>query len=117
MTQRNKVKHLGKDKCRVIKINKTALEELVYETVIDHLKEYFDLLDDTKVRSYHKFDPSTGEYMCLVYDNGTLPTDTELSILIDKISITTETMFAASRYRELTFDEIRGLLKEPLGKK
>jgi len=49
--------------------------------------------------------------------DGGIAKDIELPELIDHISITTETMFAASRYKEMTFDEIRELLKEPLGKK
>ena len=104
-------KKLNDQHCRVIKISKEAIQELVYEAVKDSLQEYFDLGDDTEVTSYHRFDPVTNDYLCLVYNNLTLPKYLDLSSLIKVMPITTDSMFNDSRYKELSFEELQNLIK------
>ncbi|MEG0774055.1 hypothetical protein [Clostridium sp.] len=113
MTKSKKIKHLKNNKCRVIKIEKDALLEFVYETIIDRLEQYFDILDCTTVVSHHEFNSETGEYICLINHNKEkLPDDIDIHELLSKMERTTTTLFSPNRYKEMSFDEIRVLLKE-----
>ena len=106
-----KVKHMQRNTCRVIKIEREALFELIYETMIDGLEEYFDLLDCTVVTSHHKLNPENGEYICLVIDDrDKLPDNIDIDDLLSKIPQTTTSLYSPNRYKEITFDEIRNLL-------
>ncbi|MFV0341819.1 MAG: hypothetical protein ACK5JH_02855 [Anaerocolumna sp.] len=74
-----KVKHLKSNTCRVVKIDKEALFEVVYETMIERLEEYFDLIDSTTVISHHEFKYETGEYICIVNNaDERLPDDIDI---------------------------------------
>jgi hypothetical protein len=108
-----KVKHLKSNTCRVIKIEKEALFEFIYETMIDSIEQYFDLLDCTTVTSHHKFNSESGEYICLINDNKKmLPDDIDINKLLSKMSQTTTSLYSPNRYKEMTFGEIRNLLSK-----
>lgn len=109
-----KVKHLKNNTCRVIKIEKKALCEFIYVTMIDQLEQYFDLLDFTVVTSHHKLNLESGEYICLINDNREkLPKDIDIDRLLSQISQTTTSLHFSNPYKEMTFDEIRNLLRNP----
>jgi hypothetical protein len=108
-----KVKHLKDDRCRIIKIDKDALFEFIYETMIDNLKVYFDILDSTKVTSHHEFSSETGEYICLINDSkDKMPDDIDIKKLLSKMSQTTSSLYSDNRYKEISYNEIRTLLKK-----
>ncbi len=112
MTKSKKVKHIKNDTCRIIKIDKDALFEFVYETMIDEMEQFFDILDVTTVTSHHDLNFETGEYICLINnDKSKLPNDIDLHRLLSKIENTTSTLYSPNRYKEMTYDEIRALLK------
>jgi hypothetical protein len=112
VTKSRRVKHLKDGKCRVIKIDQEALFEFVYESFIDNLENFFDLLDMTTVVSHHQFVPETGEYICLINDeNEKLPEEIDIQKLLSKMEKTTTSLYSPNRYKEITFDEIRALLK------
>lgn len=114
MANSHKVKHLKNNTCRVVKIDKEALFEFVYETMIERLEQYFDLLDSTTVVSHHKFSEDTGDYICIINDeNVQLPNDIDVDVLITKMEATTNTLYANNRYKEMTFDEVRRILYSP----
>jgi len=107
-----KVKHIKPDTCRIIKIDKDALFEFVYETMLDKMEQFFDILDITAVSSHHELNCETGEYICLINDDKSkLPLDIDLHELLSKIEKTTSTLYSPNRYKEMTYDEIRALLK------
>jgi len=87
--------------------------EFIYETMIDSLEHYFDLLDCTTVTSHHKFNSESGNYICLINDNREkLPDDIDIDKLLSKMSQTTSSLYSPNRYKEITFDEIRNLLSK-----
>ena len=107
----NKVKHLKNTTCRVIKIDKEALFEFIYEMVIDNLEEFFDIIDGTVVTSHHKFDSECGEYICLIKDDRyKLPDIFDIEKLISNIPQTTDSFYSPNRYKEMTFEEIKNIL-------
>jgi len=107
----NKVKHLKNNTCRVIKIDKEALFEFIYEKMIDNQEEFFDIIDGTVVTSHHMFDPVSGEYICLINDDrNKLPDIFDIEKLLLKIPQTTDSLYSPNRYKEITIEEIVNLL-------
>jgi len=90
--------------------------------MIDNLEEYFDILDCTTVTSHNEFSSETGEYICLISDNeDKMPDDIDIKKLLLKTAQTTTSLYLPNRYKEMSFDEIRTLLKKflistPFGK-
>lgn len=106
--RKGRVKRIPENTCRIIKIDEDALFELVYETVIDSMKTYFEILDITAVVSHHGFNPETREYICLIHDEKEkLPGDINVNELTAVIPATTKSMYSPDRYKQMTFDEIR----------
>ena len=109
MSRRNKVKHIKDNRCRVIKLEKDALFEFLYETMIENIEQYFEILDCTKVFSHHKFNPETGEYVCIINDEKVkLPDDLDIDKILLKMPKTTTSMYSgSSRYKEISFEDLR----------
>lgn len=111
MSNIKKIKKIKSGSCRIIKINKEALFEFIYENMIDNLECFFDLLDATNVISHHEINHETGEYMCVINDeNEDIPNDIDLDTLLSLMKPTTKTLYDHNRYKEMSFDEIRSLI-------
>ncbi|MGN1194156.1 MAG: hypothetical protein ACI4SB_01590 [Acutalibacteraceae bacterium] len=106
-----KRKTIPDGKYRVIKINRDALFEFIYESFADNLEEFLDVSDGTSVVTTFDIDRETGSFICvarnelgddehLQFDN----VDTQL--LLSKMGDTTDTMFKDGRFVELTEEEL-----------
>lgn len=111
-------KKLDDTSVRVIKISKEALFEFIYEKFIEDEEMFFDV-DNLDVRSTFDINFERGEFICCVSKvedaNGTiltLPEEIDLQRLMKNIPDTTATMFADSRYKEFTKDELVELSKK-----
>ena len=72
-----KVKRLNDNECRVIRIKEDAIRELIYETIIEKGKDFFDLLDITRVSFEICFDMDARDLICVVH-NRTYPLNKEV---------------------------------------
>ena len=103
--------------CRIIKINKEALFEFIYENFINLEEELLVL--ETKVGISNHFDINweTGEFIFLAYrgedaDENIIPfpKDIDIKKVMDRLPETTDSVLnSAENYKELTFDELRSL--------
>ena len=103
--------------CRIIKVNKEALFEFIYENFINQEEKLLDL--ETKVGISNHFDINweTGEFIFLVH-NGydtreniiPFPKDIDIKKVMNRLPDTTNSVLNPSKnYKELTFDELRSL--------
>ena len=58
-----KTKHIPNNELRVIKIGREAMRELVYETIIEHSGDYFDLLSTVNKPCVIRWDEETGDLL------------------------------------------------------
>lgn len=109
---------LNENSVRVIKIGKEALLEFIYEKFIDDEELFFDV-DLLDVISTFDINFVRGEFICCVSkaedaDGKMLkfPDEIDLQQLMENIPDTTSTMFADSRYKEFTKEELIALSKK-----
>lgn len=106
----SKAKRLQENHYRVIKIDKDALCEFIYESIIDNEERFFDLREDADITSHHNINLETGEYICLIRntnDTLKLPDGINMDLLLANMKKTTDTLYAEKRYVELTIDDIK----------
>lgn len=100
-----KYKHIPSNELRVIKIGIDAIRELVYETIIEHLEDYFDLLSAVNKPCVIRWDEETGDLLFAISEKhmGDLDYDKLNSIL----PYTTDSMFSPDhrRYRTVHISE------------
>ena len=58
-----KVKHIPDNELRVIKVGMEAMRELLYETIMEHLNDYFDLLSAVNKPCIIRWDEETGDLL------------------------------------------------------
>ena len=103
--------------CRIIKINKEALFEFIYENFINQEEELLDL--DTKLGISNHFDINweTGEFIFLAHssedaEENTIPfpKDIDIKKVMNRLPETTDSVLnSTKKFKELTFDELRSL--------
>ena len=87
---------LSNDECRVIRINRDAIYELLRETFMENKYEYFDLGSSQQENLlYWNWDDQTGDFICFVSENFHLDFDH-----IDKLVPlpTTDSLYSPNRY-------------------
>ena len=108
-----KKKTIPDDKYRIIKIGKDAIFELLYETFTDKLESFFDVSDSTTVVTGFDIDWDKGEFICIarneLSENEHLQFDVNIQSLLQKLEITTDTLFQNSSYVELSKSDIKNL--------
>ena len=117
MTAKQWKNELTKDRYRIIKISKDALWEFIYESIIDNQEVFFDISDGTTITSHFDIDFEKGNLICLINNSLDieptkmlqLPEGIDLQALLNNMEDTTDTMCQPNRYKEFTFDEIKGL--------
>ena len=100
-------------KCRIIKLDKDALFELIYETIIDNQKVFFDVSDVSTITTHFAMDWDSGELICIAKnlpDSGDCSALTiDAKALLTKFDPTTKTIFDDHRYIEISEKDIRNL--------
>lgn len=103
--------------CRIIKINKEALFEFIYETFISQEKELLDLKTNVGISNHFDINWETGAFIFLAHSGEDakensipFPKDIDLKKVMDRLPETTDSVLnSAKSYKELTFDELRSL--------
>ena len=108
---------LGMDRVRVIKIDKKALFEFLYEQFIEHQDQFFDV-DGLEVADFFEMDWETGQFIFGVQkaqdpDGNYLPcpyADLDLKKLMRILPDTTSSIYAnVCRYQEYSKSELLAL--------
>lgn len=109
-------KPLAENSVRVIKIGKDALYEFIYEQMIEHMDQFFDV-DRLEVSCAFDLNFEAGEFIFCVYqDTDNQGEFVELSQEIDwrkvmkYIPETTSTLYTNDRYREYSMEQFRAFL-------
>ena len=97
--------------CRIIKINKEALFEFIYETFISQEKELLDLKTNVGISNHFDINWETGEFIFLVYrgedakeNSIPFPKDIDIKKVMDRLPETTDSVLNSTKnYKELTF--------------
>lgn len=105
-----KVKHLKDGEYRVIRISEEAVRELAYETIIDRLETYFDVLDMTKFVYSWQWDEDTGDLTFLIEDDRgnelkAIQSMPDLDEIAQCVGYTTESMYRNKRYKTVRRQE------------
>jgi len=108
-----------KDKvCRVVKIDKDALFEFIYENFIAQQEDILDIKKDVIVSNHFDIDWETGEFIFMAHNGEdakeniiSLPKDIDIKKVMKKIPATTESVLSPGKnYKEYTFDELSQLM-------
>lgn len=101
-----KVKRLKDGEIRVLRISEKAIEEFLWEMLIEKLKDYFDLLDPTTVCCELDIDFDKRDLIFVVRDKKEYcPDKSDFGEIADFVGETAETLFAPNRYVRLKKDE------------
>lgn len=113
-------RHLNSNELRVISIGKEAVEEWLFESMIEHGTKFFGIKDITKVTFHCVFDSKTGQFTCAVLKRSEVPNslyDIELNWdeVQKRVGLTTSSLFFGpdnkKLYKSLNFKKIPELLE------
>lgn len=103
--------------CRIIKINKEALFEFIYENFINQEEKLLDLETNVSVNNHFDINWDTGEFIFIAHNRAdaeeniiSFPKDIDIKKVMDRLPETTDSVLNSTKnYKELTFDELRSL--------
>ncbi|MCR5225809.1 MAG: hypothetical protein K6E27_01165 [Eubacterium sp.] len=115
---------MDKNKCRVIKINKDALFEFIYESFIAQEMDMLDINDRVGISNNFAIDWENGEFIFTAYnsedENGydiSFPTDIDIQKLLTIIPATTDSVLSPGIcYKDYSFEELREMTKKGIMK-
>ena len=112
---------MKENQCRIIKIEKDALYEFIYENFIANHKE---LMDEDTIENINTFtiDWETGSFLFCTHksekENGEIvpfPKDINLNELLKVLPATTNSVLAPGKnYRDYSFEELRKIVNKNL---
>ena len=110
---------MKENECRIIKIEKEALYEFIYENFIANHEELLDL-DAVGCMNTFAIDWETGEFIFCAHkdedENGDIvpfPEDIDVNELLKVIPATTTSVLeTGKKYKDYSFDELRELQKK-----
>ena len=95
-----KTKHIPKNELRVIKIGREAIRELVYETIIEHAGDYFDLLSAVDKPCVWRWDEESGDLLFAISEKDPVEIyHLDFDKLNELLPYTTDSMFTPHRRR------------------
>lgn len=103
--------------CRIIKINKEALFEFIYENFINQEEKLLDLEKKVGINNHFDINWNTGEFIFIAHNGedaeGNIvpfPKDIDIKKVMDRLPETTDSVLnSAKNYKELNFDELKNL--------
>ena len=109
---------MRRNTCRVIKIDKEALFEFIYENFIAQEEDMLDISDSVDVSNNFAIDWERGEFIFAAYKDedeagNMIPfhKDIDIQKLLRKMPATTESALSpGKKYRDYTFDELRQIM-------
>ena len=104
---------------RVVKIDKKAVYEFIYENFIANQKELFGINSSDVVNNF-EMDWEKGEFIFTAYKQEdaegkitSMPEEIEIQELLEKLPITTDSVLSAGQiYKDYTFEELSRILKD-----
>ena len=104
---------------RVVKIDKEAVYEFIYENFIANQKELFGVNSSDVINNF-EMDWEKGEFIFTAYKQEgaegeiiSLPKEIEIKELLKKLPFTTDSVLSAGQiYKDYTFEELSRVLKE-----
>lgn len=113
-----RMKHIERNKCRIIKIGKEALYEFIYETFIEKQADLLGV-DSLKVADTFSVDWENGSFIFCAHaceDESEnfipFPEDIDVEELLKKLPDTTGSVLVPKAYKEYSFDELRELMEK-----
>ena len=110
---KKKEKSIPQGNCRVIKIGKDAIYEILREYIKHDQEVFFDVSDGTKIVTHFDIDWDKGEFICVARndygENEHLQCNIDTTDLLSKLKDTTETMFIEKRYIEMSEEQLKNL--------
>ena len=104
--------------CRIVKIEKEALYEFIYENFVARQETIMDV-NSLEVMNSFAIDWDRGEFIFCAHRNedeqGNIvpfPNDIDLRQLLRKLPPTTGSVLQEAPYKDYTFDELRALVKD-----
>ena len=110
-----------KDKvCRIIKIDKDALFEFIYENFISQEEFLLDIETTVGISNHFDINWDTGEFIFMALNGEDadeniipLPKDVDIKKVMEKISTTTDSVLSSGEnYKDYTFDELSKLMND-----
>lgn len=110
-----------KDKvCRIIKIDKDALFEFIYENFISQEEFLLDIETTVGISNHFDINWDTGEFIFMAHNGEDadeniipLPKDVDIKKVMEKISTTTDSVLSSGeKYKDYTFDELSKLMND-----
>ena len=103
--------------CRIIKINKEALFEFIYENFINQEESLLDLETNVVISNHFDVNWETGEFIFLAHNGEDaeeniipFPKNIDIKKVMNRLPETTDSVLNSTKnYKELTFDELRSL--------
>ena len=103
--------------CRIIKINKEALFEFIYENFINQEESLLDLETNAGISNHFDVNWETGEFIFLAHNGEDaeeniipFPKNIDIKKVMNRLPETTDSVLNSTKnYKELTFDELRSL--------
>ncbi len=110
---------LEQNVCRVIKIDKEALFEFIYESFVRDQEQLLGISACDHMNNF-TIDWESGEFIFTAHrdedENGKitpLPKDIDIQKVLRKIPSTTDSVLSSGNiYKDYTFDELREMIKE-----
>ncbi len=104
--------------CRIVKIEKEALYEFIYENFVAK-QETIMGVNSLEVMNSFAIDWDKGEFIFCAHrdedEQGNIvpfPDDIDLRLLLRKLPPTTRSVLQEAPYKDYTFDELRALVKD-----
>lgn len=104
---------------RVVKIDKKAVYEFIYENFIANQKELLGINSSDVINNF-EMDWEKGEFIFTAYKQEdaegeiiSLPKEIEIQELLEKLPITTDSVLSAGQiYKDYAFEELSRILKD-----
>lgn len=109
-----------KDKtCRIIKIDKDAIFEFIYENFIAQEEDLLDIKSKVGISNHFDINWDTGEFIFLAHNDEdadgnliSLPKGIDIKKTMERIPNTTDSVLSPNKnYKDYTFDELSQLMK------
>lgn len=107
---------MNENVCRIVKIDKEALYEFIYENFVANQEAIMDV-DSLEVMNTFDIDWDKGQFIFCAHkyedEQGSIvpfPKDIDLRQLLQKLPSTATSVLRNAPYKDYTFDELRALI-------
>lgn len=95
---RMEMKRMQENEIRIIKVTENAIRELLYETIIENGRRYFDLPNDDEICYEIQLDLEKGEMLCAAFSTKLSHFELDRIEGLSSITETTSSFFSPKRH-------------------